>query len=441
MDMDMIRKHLYIFSFRFVTKFVIGIFVIVLPLFAVLKLMWQPKNYMYNFYAYDKGAFDVQIFGSSHSFCSVIPAVLYEDYGITSYDLGGVSQYMPMTYYYVKESINKNKPKVAAIEVYALYSDVESQHWKTVSNMSFRPMAPSINKINAIIDCKPEFLLASFVNYPISHSDFKGMTSQDYLLEREYDRCLGYTGFDKVYEHENRIIAESEYIDILTPIAKEEEEALRKTIELCLDNNIEPVLFIAPYPKFSSEKLRKYNYINEIAEEYGIEFLESCRIMGDIGIDFAEDFSDEHGHLNYFGAEKFTKYFGEWLVSNLHTSLDDHRYDEKKSKKPDWNEVVGDWHATKIRCELNHTENLQEYVSVLESTNAPYFTLKSDDDYEAVLKNELEKMSLKERKNVLYQVGAKIDRERDEIEGESIVYLVYNKYDVDEISIKGFPLR
>ena len=55
-------------------------------------------------------------------------AVLYEEYGIAAFDLGGSIQPFWNTYYYLKEALKTQNPKVVAIEAYAatqtdLYSD------------------------------------------------------------------------------------------------------------------------------------------------------------------------------------------------------------------------------------------------------------------------------------------------------------------------------
>ena len=56
------------------------------------------------FYAEEKNSLDFVFVGSSQMFTSVVPAVLWEEYGITSYDFGANEQPMYLSYYYIKEA-------------------------------------------------------------------------------------------------------------------------------------------------------------------------------------------------------------------------------------------------------------------------------------------------------------------------------------------------
>ena len=59
------------------------------------------------FYAEKKNDIDVIVIGSSNSFCTVNPLVLYEEYGIAAYDFGSSSQPMNISELYLKEAESK----------------------------------------------------------------------------------------------------------------------------------------------------------------------------------------------------------------------------------------------------------------------------------------------------------------------------------------------
>ena len=63
------------------------------------------------FYAEEKDSLDFVFVGSSQMFTTVVPAVLWEEYGITSYDFGNNEQPMYLSYYYIKEALKYQKPK------------------------------------------------------------------------------------------------------------------------------------------------------------------------------------------------------------------------------------------------------------------------------------------------------------------------------------------
>ena len=69
------------------------------------------------FYAEEKASLDFVFIGSSQMFTSVVPAVLWEEYGITSYDFGANEQPMYLSYYYIREALKYQNPKAIVLEV------------------------------------------------------------------------------------------------------------------------------------------------------------------------------------------------------------------------------------------------------------------------------------------------------------------------------------
>ena len=63
------------------------------------------------FYAEEENSLDFVFVGSSQMFTTVVPAVLWQEYGITSYDFGANEQPMYLSYYYIKEALKYQDPK------------------------------------------------------------------------------------------------------------------------------------------------------------------------------------------------------------------------------------------------------------------------------------------------------------------------------------------
>lgn len=68
------------------------------------KFIGDSTTIVDGFYAEKKNDIDVIVIGSSNSFCTVDPLVLYEEYGIASYDFGSSSQPMNISALYLKEA-------------------------------------------------------------------------------------------------------------------------------------------------------------------------------------------------------------------------------------------------------------------------------------------------------------------------------------------------
>ena len=67
-------------------------------------------------------------FGNSHAHCTVDHGLLWNNYGIAGYTLSAGSQQLDSTYYFVKEAIEVQKPKVVVVEVYGAL-------WEEISNL------------------------------------------------------------------------------------------------------------------------------------------------------------------------------------------------------------------------------------------------------------------------------------------------------------------
>ena len=84
------------------------------------------------------------------------------------------------------------------------------------------------------------------------------------------------------------------------------------------------MIMVSPDGWYNDLSRGHYNYAREIAEEYGVEFIDYNEYYDEIGIDFQNDFGDI-GHLNYLGNRKFTSVLGEHLVDEY--NLTDRRGD------------------------------------------------------------------------------------------------------------------
>ena len=81
------------------------------------KFIQDSTTIIDGFYTEKKNDIDVLFLGSSNCFCTIDPLVLYEEYGIASYDFASSSQTMDISLLYLKEALKKQKPKVVALEV------------------------------------------------------------------------------------------------------------------------------------------------------------------------------------------------------------------------------------------------------------------------------------------------------------------------------------
>ena len=121
--------------FKTISFLIIGIF-----LFAMIQNILMPKRAPYTkaydagkltgFYNEEEDTIDVLICSTSHISKSILPMELYEDYGITSYNLSTSTQPIEATYYILAEALKTQSLEVFIIDVSNLYfSSVEAKYW------------------------------------------------------------------------------------------------------------------------------------------------------------------------------------------------------------------------------------------------------------------------------------------------------------------------
>ena len=95
--------------------------------------------------------YDVLFMGTSHVINSVFPMELWKEYGITSYNCGGTSNYLPTTYWVLQNALDYVTPKVVVIDCLRLADD-EKCPYLARAHYSLDAFPLSKTKIDAIRD-------------------------------------------------------------------------------------------------------------------------------------------------------------------------------------------------------------------------------------------------------------------------------------------------
>jgi hypothetical protein len=283
---------------------------------------------------------DVIFIGDCEVYENFSPVTLWEKYGITSFIRGSAQQLIWHSYYLLEETLKYEKPKVVVFNVLSMKYDEPQK--EAYNRMALDAMPLSLTKLKAIqasMMQDEEFITYLF---PILryHSRWSELTGEDfkYLLKKEPISHNGYlmrvdskpmTTIPPAKKLPNYQFSENCY------------DYLDKMVSLCKENGIELVLIKAPtlYPHWYAEwdeQIKKY------AEENALSYLNFLDYTDEIGIDFSMDTYDAGLHLNLFGAEKMSEYFGEILVERY--ALEDHRSDVALSER--WNEKIAFYNRT-----------------------------------------------------------------------------------------------
>lgn len=327
------------------------------------------------FYDYPENTVDVTVMGSSHSYCTVNPALLWDKYGIAAVDMGEGDQNLGSAYYYMKEALKYQKPRVMLVELFYstrrllgvdnghLYGNTINLRWSRnyIDNMKYAVSVEPFESEESqpgIEDIK-EMEKYLFLKFPVFHSRYKEVTMADFYPAGAEQGA--YVGAWTVEAHD---VPQACQITESAELNAEQINWLDKMRELAEEHDVELVFFVAPYC-LEADEMMQYNAEKEYAREYGIPFFNFNEIYEEIAFDYAADLrvDGRGGHLNNFGAEKVTNYLGEYLHSNY--DLADHRNDGEKYAV--YAAISKNWASNVASHNLEITDSFEAYMGQLDT--------------------------------------------------------------------------
>jgi hypothetical protein len=275
------------------------------------------------FYNEPEDSFDVLFYGSSHAYCTVSPLVLWDETGLKSYVLSTQQQPLTASYYYMKDSFQRQSPKLIVLEAYfagKLTEDCDDG----VLRDAIDPMPWSKNKIEMIKALVPEGSRSSYYfDFLKYHSRWSELSASDfdfsYLTGRD-----SYRGYIHLTPSRTSLAKQVDYSGVVaTPLPEENVQLLLDIRALAEENSAQLALFIAPYQS-AGDDLDMLKAIHDFADEYGVPLLDFNEIYDEVGFDGEQDFFDS-GHLNVKGSAVATAYLGQWIqdIYDLPVTEDD----------------------------------------------------------------------------------------------------------------------
>lgn len=265
------------------------------------------------FYEQPDNSIDVMFFGSSHVFENVNTQTLWEEYGIAAYNLCGSVQPFWNTYYYMKEALKTQQPKLMVVDVYgAIQTEDYIDHSRIIKN-NFG-LKPSTDKLNSVMISSPKEEWPDYIlEYPAYHSRYSEITYSDFLEycgNKLFENWKGFglnTGTTPYTEPDF-------YTTESGALTEKCEQYLLEIINLAKKNNIPLLLIKSPYILNKSQQAI-YNRVAEIADENGVPFINFNLLYGELELDFSTDYADT-SHLNHLGNVKYTRYLANYLKNN-----------------------------------------------------------------------------------------------------------------------------
>lgn len=371
---------------------ILFLIVLFLGLVGGINIIFIPKRFdgitpMKSFYAQEEGTVDALFLGSSHCGVNIDMGELWKSYGISGFALWGSEQPSWNSYFYLKEALKTQTPKVVAFEVYMLIYQFEYQD-ESRQLVNTGGMRPSYNKWEAIkVSAPRERWLNLMLGYPLYHTRYFELSEEDFLFFPNNRDLVSDKGSICRWGTGEFELPDVSGITECISLYEKEERYLRMMIELCQKEDIEIILFSTPEAYRETEQ-PYYNSIDMIAQEYGIEYL-NFNLMDDITGFTGKDIWPDGGHLNASGARKIARAMGAHLQSCY--GLEDHRGQEKYSS---WDKNVDMLEKEYLRLILNKEEYFleisdTEYTCLLIQNNTKCLMETEQADKSIVIVREL----------------------------------------------------
>lgn len=307
--------------------------------FSTVELMYDlPDN-----------SVDVAFFGPSVMYCGVNPAVLWEEKGIAAYNMGIAGQDKEAAYYFIKEFLKKQSPKVVVLSGMLFQIDQYDVQGNVYRNtISMHNSRNYFEVVNAVVPGNDKTgtntVWDYYLRWPIIHSRYKEITRSDFTGVLENSKTLGYT-----YGYEGNGDAPLDvYFNqgIVNDISESSKAWVDKLVELSKDEGFE--LLFVQIPGFLGDGQRAdMNGNFKYLDDKGIKYLDLNMHVDEMGYDYVEDMSDGI-HPKTPGAYKISTFLSGYLKDNF--ELEDRRGEEGYGL---YDEAAEVWHHEELSHRLS----------------------------------------------------------------------------------------
>ena len=298
---------------------------------------WPTTATYRQFYRMKKDSIDVLFLGSSVCVNCFNPQILYDEYGIRSYNLGSEQQSVLLSRYWLEEALRSQSPKTVVLETQFLFP----RHAETPVNTQesfvrkcLDPMHYSSVKaaaINEVCSLDPaQTTLQSKLSYYLTnlryHDRWENMTEADFTPGLvSHEELKGYSALlnlpAKTDTYTPFVPSDSEALEAMMP---QMQDSLVKISSLCRERGIQLILVSVPTVDKMSDGVN--NTLKQFAAQEGIPYFNfaSEEWYAQLGADPSTDICTDHA--NIWGSAKISRLMGSILsgsISNAATIVPD----------------------------------------------------------------------------------------------------------------------
>ncbi|NJP39796.1 hypothetical protein HCH52_01845 [Oscillospiraceae bacterium HV4-5-C5C] len=263
---------------------------------------------------------DAVMLGDSLGYGDFVPALLWHEYGYTTYVCSQSAQPLEEAWAQLQATLVNQSPQLVMLET--------DQFYRSTTLAS---------------DLSRALLFEAGQHLPVFrfHDQWKqllGLKQTPSLKALQQTQLKGYR-FSKLTQGYNG----TDYMNDsgILKVQPVTTYYLSKIVKLCQERGISLLFISMPSPKNYS--MKRHNGIAQLAQQYNIPYLDLNLDPQQCGIDWSKDTRDKGDHLNYLGAQKATLAIGSYLAE--HYQLPDRRGSDFASS---WDDA---WSAYQQLCQ------------------------------------------------------------------------------------------
>ena len=294
---------------------------------------------------------DVIFIGDCEIYESFVPAVLWEEYGISAYLRGNAQQLVWHSYYMLEDTLRYETPKAVVFNVLALmYGEPQKEAYNRLALDGMEWSSVKAEAIHASMTEEEDFLTYIFPFFRY-HSRWDELTAEDF----------SYAWGDKPTVSDSGYLMQTGIVPadpagqpapaplIYTELPAAAMAYLDRMADLCEERGIELILVKAPTNYFKYHWYEEWDQqVVDYAARRGLVYYNFLQVTEEIGLDMTVDTYDAGVHLNVYGAEKLSRYFGEILRA-------DHAIPDRRGESGTaavWQKWVEAYYARKTAMEV-----------------------------------------------------------------------------------------
>ena len=308
-------------------------------------------------YYKEKVPHDVLIFGDCDAYENFSPIKMYEEYGISAYIRGSGEQYIWQSYYLLRDSLRTDNPKVVVLSIHTMQNEPKNRR-EEYNRMTLDGMRWSKDKVDAInASMRPEETFLSYV-FPVlryhdrwsdlSKTDFEHIFSKDIISHNGYYMRCDVNPQGILPKPMPRISYKFDDYSMYY---------LDQIRLLCEEKGITLLLVRAPI-EYGWHKQWDKN-VEDYAAQYGLTYINFNDYSKEMGLDMTKDTYDRGQHLNIYGAEKVSVFFGKYLMENY--DLTDYRTVPEVAKEYEKDIAFYNWMREDQLAEIKKYGELRSY--------------------------------------------------------------------------------